>query len=184
MGQSLTEPERRHEGSIEQLIADAHEGDRTSLVLFCERIRVLVLAIELHVGQSWKDAVAAVPAHLRLLGDHVLNGQLRPDHWREHIVSLVQTAARMEGAHGGDDHPGLSGLAAIPRMAKRRSVRKAMTELPLWNLTAVLAVHLNGASPKELAGFVADSEQEAREVLISAHQALQQAMQDGAPEAP
>lgn len=157
--------------SIEELLVRARGGDKQALAEVCERSKVLLLAASLRTGLSWRESVASVPQNLTYFCRKVLNGELEPASWREQIVQQAETAARLSTKPAAEAE-GLSGMRAIPRLARRRVLRDSAVELPLPQLVALLLRHIDDAKPAGMLGVAADSEDEAKDLLFAANESL------------
>jgi|GEM_PF-3966051 len=173
----MSEEQTTARASIEELLVRARGGEKRALELVCDRSKVLLLAASLRSGLPWRESVASVPENLKFFCRKVLDGELEPTNWREQIVELAETAAKLSAAPR-ESGEGLTGMRAIPRFARRRVIREAAVSLPLPQLVALLLKHVEGATPAEMVGTAADSEDEATDLLAAANQTLVNALEE------
>ena len=170
---------------LERLIQRAAKGDQSALVETCQRYRVPVLAAALNAGVSWDEAVALVGPTLRLLCTQLLDEIIKPSEWREQLVMQTQTAARMGSVDPNrsacGERSGLSGIASIPRLAKRRAAREVLRQLPLPQLTCVLLKYIDGVGAADMVGVAANSQADVVGLLVAANERLVGAVRAAGP---
>lgn len=157
--------------AIESLIFRAASGDKQALQQVCERLKVPIFAAAIHSGASWRDASVVVLPILKSLCTDLLEDRFEPSRWRERMATSVRMSIASDRE---SDAPGLS----VPRLAKRKAVRNALTQMPLPQLTAVLLEHIDSVGATDMVGIVADTESEVISVMLSAHQTLTQVVEE------
>jgi len=157
------------------LLNRAVQGEKQALVIICRRYKVPVLAVAIRTGFELDQAFESVEPILHQLCDQLLAGSLRPERWTAELTAAVHARFQMDGKHAdGDatDESTLSGLVAIPRLAKRRAVRMLLPQLPLPELTALLLHYVDGLTPAEMVGLVAESESDVAAKLFAVHESI------------
>jgi DNA-directed RNA polymerase specialized sigma24 family protein len=87
----------------------------------------------------------------------------------DEVATHVST--ELDGGGDGDNDPeetSPSSFRALPKLARRRAVREALSELPLPELTAILLRNVDGFRLSEMAGLVAQTESQVQATLASA----------------
>ena len=158
---------------IATLLENALAKDRASLIEACRRLKVPILAAAIHAGASWDDASSFVKPALQRFVDRLLQGHAQPHDWKSEVAREVEATVQMSSE---PEAAGLTGLASIPRLAKRRAVRQTLKELSLSELTAVMTRHMDDVGVDEMVGIVADSREEVIDVLAGAHEKLMATM--------
>jgi hypothetical protein len=163
-------------------LRQAARGDQRALRIICERFKFPVLAAAIRQMKCLERSFAAVQPVLSSLCDGLLNEHFRPESWVDQLLSEVAGVARQELKNAESDDaanpPSLSGFASVPRLARRRIVRESLPELSLPELTAVLMQYLDHCTPSQMVGLVDTTESAVCARLASAHQRLQQALQE------
>ena len=158
---------------IDSLMGQATAGDKRALRELCERLKVPIFAEALHCGASWKDAADTVLSILKSFCTDLLAEKFAAGDWRERLATAIRMSSEVESEEWG-----LSGLSSVPRLAKRTAVRKALKQLTLPELTAVLLKHIDSVGAADMVGVVADTEAEVTSVLLSVHEKLNQAIKE------
>lgn len=151
-------------------------GDMESLVTVCERFEVPLLAAAMRATSSVADAFSQVEPTLTVLCEELLAGRLAPSGWSRRAVELMTDGASQNVDRSDAPHDTLSAIGSLPRLARRRAVRDALPGLSLPELTALLLTYYQGASPAEMVGLAAESEESARQFLALAEQRLNEAL--------
>lgn len=158
-----------------ELLTTARRGDKLALRLVCHRFRTPLLAIVLHKTGDWEGAPAAAETVLEQLCRELLSGILLPCDWASRAMELGAEQSTTVPA-APENGSGLEGLAAIARVAKRRTLRGLLPQLPLPELMALLLAYVDGRRGHEMAGLVAETPAEAAGCLLAAHESAKAAL--------
>ena len=170
----------------QQLCQDDHRrleaavaGDLDSLVFICQRFEVPLLAAAMRSTVSVEESFSLVESTLSALCDELLAGRLAPGEWSSRTLQLLaayvpEDVDPDDSSH--EDHQSLSVIGSVPRVARRRALRHALPRLELPELTALLLSHYRGASPAEMVGLAAETEEAAQRLLEQAQRRLDEAL--------
>ena len=160
-----------------------HHGDWEAIQWACSRYRIPVFALGLKESNSVDTAQTCVRPVIVAVCQRLIRGQISPDEWgaalRTEVEAWCAAYQQFDANHQEGEVPRERELAspfsAIPRIARRRMVGKALQKMELPDVIAVLMRLLENASANEIMDLVDDDLPHLIQCMVDAERQLREA---------
>ena len=168
-----------------QLLAAVARRNRRALGRAVERFYPVVLALAYHRSKDFEVARQCVDPVVKSLFDSLLAGTLAPVDFAREAQQRLATCQQMgqlypESPADSDASAGAESLHSLHgarKLVRRRAGARAIDQLPLAPLMAVVLRYHAAWTSEQMVGIVADTQAGVREMLVTAHRAVVDAMQ-------
>ena len=167
-----------------QLLEAVARRDRRDLRLAVQRFHPVILALAYHRSKDFEAACQWVDPVVRGLFDSLLAGTLPPRDFAREAEQRLMSCQQM--CQRGEDGPvdpansaeseSLHSLHGARKLIRRRAGAHAIDQLPLGPLMAAVLRYHAGWTSDQMVGIVAETQAEVREMLMTAHRAVVEAM--------